>query len=73
MVDVMDKTESTKAFDDLIQRIRSQAPLKEIQVLYAAYVVAESGGNKVRASVKLGIDRRTIQRWGVGPKFPPRR
>lgn len=61
----------SKAFEELMEAVRSKAPLSEVQRLYTAYVVAEMGGNKAQAAVQLGIDRRTIQRWGIGPKNPP--
>lgn len=63
--------DSKSAYDRLMEGVRKKAPLSEIQKLYTAYVVAEMGGNKVQASAQLGIDRRTIQRWGIGPKNPP--
>jgi transcriptional regulator with PAS, ATPase and Fis domain len=38
-------------------------PLYRLSRLYARYVLMKHGGNKVRASNALGIDRRTLQRW----------
>lgn len=41
----------------------SALPLKQIERLYARYVVERCGGNLTQAARQLGIDRRTIQRW----------
>lgn len=49
----------------LLKAIEEQVPLAKVQKLYAAYVLERHGQNKVHASRRLEVDRRTIQRWGV--------
>lgn len=46
-------------------------PLKQVQNLYIEYVLETVGGNKVKASRILGIDRRTIQRFVKKLTLPP--
>jgi len=47
----------------LMDAIARSAPLSEVQYLYTFHVLATLEGNKVHAAERLGIDRRTIQRW----------
>ena len=48
--------------DRLVDAIHAHAPLRTVSTLYAAWLVA-TVGNKVHVAQKLGIDRKTIQRW----------
>jgi len=53
----------TSSRDALLTLIDRSASLAEVQRHYAFYVLEAEGGNKVHAARKLGIDRRTLQRW----------
>jgi len=37
--------------------------IEELDCAYAQVVLKRAGGNKQRAAVALGVDRRTLQRW----------
>jgi transcriptional regulator with PAS, ATPase and Fis domain len=54
----------------LMDAIARSAPLYEVQRLYTFHVLEKEGGNKVHAAERLGIDRRTIQRWEKRPPVP---
>lgn len=47
----------------LTAAVEETQPLELIERLYVFYVMARMKNNKCHASEKLGIDRRTIQRW----------
>lgn len=47
----------------LVRAVEDAAPLATIERLYVFYVMARMKNNKCHASERLGIDRRTIQRW----------
>lgn len=39
------------------------APVKEVVMSYVLYFLARFEPRKIHAAMRLGIDRRTIQRW----------
>jgi nucleoside diphosphate kinase len=47
----------------LIAAIDAHESMRVVSRLYVKYVVARMR-NRVHASQRLGVDRRTIQRWG---------
>lgn len=51
------------AKERLIAGIEDRVSMKEMHLLYVEYVLATTGGNRSRAADRLGVDRRTVQRW----------
>jgi DNA-binding protein Fis len=60
MADELSKQEALEA---LLALVKGCAPLKGVAVAYVKYVLKCTAGNKVHAAARIGIDRRTIQRW----------
>lgn len=49
--------------DFLDRAVEQQWSMADLQIAYARRVLAQMAGNKKQAASKLGIDRRTLQRW----------
>ncbi len=48
-------------------------PIQKVQRQYAAWALAEMGGNRTRTAERLGIDRGTLARWLADePEEPPK-
>lgn len=58
------------AYDRLQEGITKHVSLKEISRLYVRYVYEALGENKLHTAKKIGIDRRTIQRWFQAEEDP---
>lgn len=52
--------------DLLNEGIRNGVTIEAVSKLYAAYMLDRHGDNKVHTARELDIDRRTLQRWGIG-------
>lgn len=50
----------------LQQGIAEGVTLKEVMKLYTAYVYELKERNKVHTAKALNVNRRSLQRWGVG-------
>ena len=46
------------------QLVELELPLREVEDRYTAAVLAAAGGSKTRAAKILGVNRRTLYRWG---------
>lgn len=53
------------ARNNLIMAIDNIGSLKDVSRLYCTYVLAKTAGHMILAAEKLGIDRRTMQRWNI--------
>lgn len=56
----------TDSYESLMDGIRRGVTIEEMSKLYASYMLDRHGGNKVHTARELDIDRRTLQRWGIG-------
>jgi DNA-binding NtrC family response regulator len=57
---------ANEAYKKLLSLISEAKPLHEVDRAYAAFVLLRNNGNKLQASKRLQVDRRTLQRWEKG-------
>jgi len=63
--DALDASNDTDRF--LERALGMQLTLNELSKLYTNHVLESTNGNKARAAKILGINRRTLYRWGFAP------
>jgi DNA-binding NtrC family response regulator len=61
--DLPEATKTARSTDFLDMAVERMMTIGELERAYAERVLKKVGGNKIRASSLLGVDRRTLQRW----------
>jgi hypothetical protein len=59
----MEDTQTALARVELFEAIERGARVDDVCRLYAIFIYHRVGMNKVKASIALDINRRTLQRW----------